>query len=272
MVMRGASASAQAALEDELGTGSRTNEALAALGRELFAVAALLRTEPGLRRVVTDPSVDAAARSGLARGVLEGKVDDETTALVALGAEQRWTRSRDLADALEQLGVVATARSLDARQGSTDRLAHELFALHQTVQQTPQLRDALSDRQRSVEDRRALLRTLLADKALAATVSLAEQALEGSHRTFTLALEAYERIAADVYGESVAKVQVARALEDGETARLRAALAKQYGRDVHLDVVVDPDLLGGIRVEIGDDVIDGTVAGRIDDARRRLAG
>jgi F-type H+-transporting ATPase subunit delta len=36
--------------------------------------------------------------------------------------------------------------------------------------------------------------------------------------------------------------------------------------------VTDPDILGGVRVEIGDDVIDGTVAGRLDDARRALAG
>ena len=65
---------------------------------------------------------------------------------------------------------------------------------------------------------------------------------------------------------------VARELSADEQQRLAAALAKQYGRTVHLHVVVDPDVLGGLRVEIGDDVIDGTVFSRLDDARRRLAG
>ena len=45
-----------------------------------------------------------------------------------------------------------------------------------------------------------------------------------------------------------------------------------YDTTVHLNVLVDPDVLGGIRVEIGDQVIDGTIAGRLDGARRALAG
>jgi F-type H+-transporting ATPase subunit delta len=49
-------------------------------------------------------------------------------------------------------------------------------------------------------------------------------------------------------------------------------LERQYGRPVHLNIVVDPDVIGGIRVEIGDDVIDGTVSSRLDDARRKIAG
>jgi F-type H+-transporting ATPase subunit delta len=70
----------------------------------------------------------------------------------------------------------------------------------------------------------------------------------------------------------VATVRVARELSDADRLRLQTSLAAQYGRDVHLNVVVDPEVLGGIRVEIGDDVIDGTVASRLHDARRKLAG
>ena len=53
---------------------------------------------------------------------------------------------------------------------------------------------------------------------------------------------------------------------------MSGVLARQYDRPVHLNVVVDPEVIGGIRVEIGDDVIDGTVSSRLDEARRRLAG
>ena len=54
--------------------------------------------------------------------------------------------------------------------------------------------------------------------------------------------------------------------------RVAEVLGSQYDTTVHLNVIVDPDVLGGVRVEIGDEVIDGTIASRLDDARRRLVG
>ena len=75
-----------------------------------------------------------------------------------------------------------------------------------------------------------------------------------------------------MHQQSVARVHVAQDLTDAERTRLQQALGRQYGRQVHLNVVVEPGLLGGMRVEIGEDVIDGTVVGRLDEARRRLAG
>jgi F-type H+-transporting ATPase subunit delta len=87
-----------------------------------------------------------------------------------------------------------------------------------------------------------------------------------------LALESYQKIAADHRERLVATVRAARDLGDQEQRRLQEALASQYSRPVHLNVVVDPSVLGGMLVSIGDDVIDGTVAGRLDDARRQLAG
>ena len=82
----------------------------------------------------------------------------------------------------------------------------------------------------------------------------------------------HQKVIADVQAQAVATVRVARPLPDAEVDRLAAALTAQYGRPVHLNLLVDPSVLGGIRVEIGDDVIDGTVSSRLDDARRRLVG
>ena len=269
MSMRGASAEALADLLDRLEQALASADA-ARVGENLFAVAAVLRDEAGLRRVVTDVSTDADAKAGLVRSVFEGKLDAAALDLVADAVRRRWIAGRDLADALEHLGVVAVVRS--AGEVAAGRLSDELFAVHRAIEDNHELRGALSDPTRSRQDKRSLLRGLLEGKALPATVTLSEQALSGSYRTVAVALEEYEKVAAAVHDEQVAQVRTAQPLSDADLDRLGQALHRQYGREVHLNVVVDPSLLGGLRVEIGDDVIDGTVVARLDHARRKLAG
>jgi len=108
--------------------------------------------------------------------------------------------------------------------------------------------------------------------ALPATVALAKQSLGGTYRTINLALAAYREVAAQSKDEAVATVRVVQPLSDADRDRLAKALSQQYGREVHLNEIVDSGVLGGMRVEIGDDVIDGTVSSRLDDARRKLVG
>jgi len=264
-MMRGASADAYAATAGSLpATGD-----VGALGRELFGVADLLRAEPSLRRVATDVSVPGEAKAGLLRNVLSGKVSEPALAVVTVAVSQRWTSGRDLPDALERLGVVAVARSAG---GDAGRLEDELFAIGQVVQGNADLRNALSDPSRSRGDKSRLVEDLLGDKVLPATTALVQQSLAGSYRTVGVALTDYQKVAAEVRGEAVATVHVAQPLSDADRQRLTESLSRTYGREIHLNVVVDPQVIGGMRVEIGDDVIDGTVSSRLDEARRRLAG
>ncbi len=265
MSFRGASADAFAAIADELRSATAD---LATLGDELFSVAALLRSEPGLRRVATDVSLPATPKQTLVSGILGDKVDAGTLALVASAVGRRWTATRDLADALERLGVIAVVRSAGDASG---RLSDELFAVGRIVEENPELRAALTDPARSLGDKSDLLADLLGGKTLPATVTLSRQAVTGSYRTVGVALEEFSQTASDVHGEGVATVRVASPLSDADRERLAAALARQYHREIHLNVVVEPGLIGGIRVEIGDDVIDGTVSNRLEDARRKLA-
>jgi F-type H+-transporting ATPase subunit delta len=269
MDFRGASAEAVAALTDELVGATGSGEAASALADGLFSVSQTLRTEPALRRFTTDVSVPAEAKQGLVREVFGGKVTDGAVDLVASAVGRRWTGSHDLADAVEHLSEVATVRSAG---GDAGRLADELFSFGQVVQSNTELRDALSDPARTTADKAELVDTLLAGKALPATVVLAKQALAGTYRTVSVALAEYQKVAAAVRDEGVATVRVAKPLSDAEVERLGAALQRTYGRPVHLNLLVDPTVLGGIRVEIGDDVIDGTIASRLDDARRDLSG
>jgi len=268
--LRGSSAEALQTLGERVDREGPTLEDFASLGGDLFQVAELLRTEAALRRAVTDVSTPAEAKSALVRGLLDGKVGAPALDLVAEAVGLRWVATRDLGDALEHLGVVATVRSAGRRESK--RLSDELFVIGQLVEEQADLRIALSDPVRSTADKRTLLRQLLDGRALPATVALVEQALAGSFRSFHAAITEYQKVAAATQGEGVALVRVARELNATEQSRLEQALSAQYGRPVHLNIEVDPALIGGMRVEIGDDVIDGTVAARLDDARRKLAG
>lgn len=268
MDFRGASADAFAAVSTELSSVAAGGAEAARVADDLFTVSRLLRTEAQLRRIVTDVSVPTAAKQGLVREIFASKVSEGSMKVLDTAVSRRWTRPRDLADALERLSEVAVVTSADDASGLSD----EVFAVAELVRSNPDLRDALADPARSTDDKVGLVDGLLGDKVSAATVTLVKQAVRGSYRTIAVALQAYRQVAAEVHGRSVATVRVAQPLGEDDRSRLTAALSAQYDRPVHLDVLVDPSVIGGLRVEIGHEVVDGTVAGRLDEARRQLAG
>jgi F-type H+-transporting ATPase subunit delta len=265
-MLRGASLEAR----DELaGRLSQASGDTSALGEELFGAAALLRGEAAVRRILTDASIEADAKAGLAGNVFGHAVSEDTLGLVQEAVRRRWTSPRDLADVLEHLGVVATVRSAGDEGG---RVSDQLFDVRQVVDGHADLRSALSDPARSAADKAGLLKQLLEGKVSKATLLLVDQAVSGSHGNIDRGLEDFQHIAAEAKQEKIATIHTARSLSDEERERLVNALSQQYDTSVHLQVVVDPSVVGGLRVEIGDDVIDGTVSGRLEDAQRKLAG
>lgn len=266
-MLRGASAQARKDLVVRAG-GSGTLDESAVLGEQLFAVARMLRTQPALRRICTDASVDAEAKAELAGGVFTGKVDQRALDITSAAVRQRWTSPSDLAEVLEELGVQALVRSAGAE---ASRVEDELFAVAQLIDHNPGLRKTLTDPARTDDDKCALLASMLEGEVLPATLQLVRHA-ERSELPIGHALEEIERIAASVQEELLAVVHTARPLGSSELERLAQALGNVYDATVHLHVVEDPGLIGGLRVQIGDDVIDGSVANKLDAARRRLAG
>ena len=267
-MLRGASADAFGELEQTL-RSSGTQADAATTGEELFGVVAVLRSEPALRRVATDSSVEGEAKADLARTIFGKSLSTHALDLVVEAVQLRWTASWDLADALERLAVIALVRSV-GKDGN--RVSDELFAVVRLLETNPELRSALSDASRTTQDRSALLTGLLGDQVLPATATLVDKAVAGGKGNVEKVLADYQQVASRAQDEVLAVVRTARELSDGELGRLSKALGKQYATTVHLHVVLDPDLVGGLRIEIGDDRIDGTISSRIDDARRRLVG
>lgn len=266
--MRGTSAEgladSVAKVEELAGAGDA-----AALGSELFAVADLLGHEAALRRALTDPSSGREARQQLVRAIFDGKLGDDAIEVVATAAGSRWSSASDFVDAVEQLAALSYVISSE-RAGELTELEDELFRFGRVILGDPQLRDAITNRQVPAEHRQALIRSLLEGKASGPAVALAVHAVASRQRSVELALEHYQQVAADRRQRLVAVVRSAVDLSEDQRGRLAAALGRLYDSKIQLNVVVDPEVLGGVRVELGDDVIDGSVSARLDEAARRL--
>ncbi len=269
--MRGTSgaslAQAQARFEPVLAAaGDKAVE----LANELFAVAAALDGSASLRRSMSDPSRSETDKAALAGAVLQG-FDPRVVELVSTLASSRWAHDGDIADAVEELGVDAALASAQAR-GALEKVEDEIFQLTRALVGSREARQILSDSSTAPERRRAFVAALLAGKADAVTTVLAEQAtvaLRG--RRFVPTLGWYGDLAAQRRQRLVASVTSAVDLDKSRRKRLGELLEQAYGRAVQLNVTVDPQVIGGLRVQVGSDVVNSTVLSRLADARRRLA-
>lgn len=266
--VRGVSAASLAAV---LQVVENTEGDLAGVGDELFSVAGALDATPAVRRILTDPSTEADARSGVAASVLGGKVGAQTLAIVDAAARGRWTGGRALADAVEVAGLAAHVAAAD-RAGTLDAVETELFEAQRLIDGERELRATLSDRTIPPDRKATLVDTIFGDKVAPATLALLRQAAACRTGSFDGVLTHFADEVAARRSRTLAEVRSATALSDAELERVASALSAKYGRPVHLNTIVDPTIIGGLKVSIGDDVIDGTIVGRLEDARRQLAG
>jgi len=242
------------------------------IGDALFDVAAMLDSQPSLRAALTDPAREGSDKAALVQALLGGKVAEQVVDLVSGMVRARWSTPRDLADAVARLGVEAVLVSAQ-RHDRLDAVQDDLFGFESIVAANPALRLALTDRAVPAEHKGDLLTDLLQEKATIEAARLIVHAVTEPRRA---SLESNLRRLADAAAarqeRHVATVTAAVPLTEGQRERLGDALAAQLGYNVQLNVVVEPDVVGGLRVAIGDEVIDGTLATRLDDAQRRIAG
>ena len=234
---------------------------------ELFAVVDALDSSVALRRAMTDPSTSEGTRQQLVHSLFDGKVSRIAVDLVAEAVAMRWAGGRSLTAALERQAVRAQLMVAE-NEGNLENTEDELFRFARLVEASPDLRNALSDRSVPVAKRQELVEELLAGRATAATVALAKRAVAARERTFAHTIEGFVTLAAAHKNRVVATVRVATQLTPEQRDRLRRSLSQQVGREVAVQEIIDPEVLGGVRVELGDEVFEGTVAERLEQARR----
>ena len=271
--MNGASREALAAARERLDAlTDNTSVDATRLADELAAVTALLDRESTLRRALTDPAQPGEAKAALAQRLLGGQVSGDVLDLITGMVRSRWSQSRDLVDSVEELADNADLIAAE-RAGGLDDVEDELFRFGRILGGSSELRSALTDRVATGEAKTELLRTLLGGRVHRATERLVIRLVTAPRgRSLDGGIESLSKLAAARRGRMVAEVVSATPLTDQQKERLGAALARIYGRRVHLNLDVDPEVLGGVRVRIGDEVINGSIADRLDEAARRLAG
>jgi len=254
----------RAALQEKLDARSGIDLKLAG---ELFTISNAIQQSAQLRSMLSDPSAEAASKEKVVDAVFAGAMDT-TRALAKSAAAMRWSASRDIAAALEQVGVRAVA----SQSKDLDDLQTELFEIGQLSSKDPELELALSSTRASQEGKAELVGKLLAKKVSEAAVVLAKQAVfSRSYKRFAEVVEQYGLWLAEFAGESVAHITVASQLSKEQLERLGKALAKAFGRELQLNVEVDEEVIGGVHVTVNGEVIDGTVLTKLVNARLQLS-
>lgn len=235
---------------------------------ELFAAANALQLSKQLRLLLSDSSSEAKAKDEIATKVFGPKVSKDSLALIIVLAKLRWSKTRDLPAALEELGVRVIAQNAK----SIEALQTEIFQVQQLVSSDPDLELALANSRATVLQKQDLILALTKGKIGESTQALVQQGLESkSFKRYADVLEQFSKWLARFAGESVAHIRVARELSGDQLERLGEALSKNFGKKLQLNIELDKQVVGGIHIVVNGVVIDQTVVAKLNQARLQLS-
>lgn len=245
-------------------------EQAATLGQELFALVDALDASGPLRRTLADPSLEGPGKAALVARLL-AQADPRTVAVAQDLVQLRWSADSDLAEAAEHLAFHAVLASAQA-VGGLELVEQELFRLAQALTGQREVRRGLYNALVDPAKRVALVDGILQGQGSPVTQIIARRAAAAPRgRRYLVTLGHIGDLVAERRSRQVATVTSASELTDAQSARLQEILALAYGRPIQLNVIVDENVLGGLRIQVGPDVVDSTVMARLADARRRLA-
>ena len=248
-----------------------TSDAASQLSSQLFSCAQILAGSIALRRAITDPSRDSAAKVALVTDLFGKSLDANALEIITNIASLRWSSSADLVPVIEQLAIEAQGSAANI-SGELDHVEDEFFAVSQAIASSFELRQALTT-SGAEEAKASLVVELLGKTNTESTVKLVSHLVNNVRgRSIEAAFEDYFSALAARRNRLIAHVQVAITLSDAQRERLATSLAAQVGQPVRVNIDVDPSVVGGVSVRFGDEIIDGTISTRLAGAGRALVG
>ena len=241
------------------------------IGNELFSVTNVLDRNIRLERALTDPSRPVEDKVALLNKLVGDQAHEMTMEILTDLVGRRWSRVSDIANAVEDFGVDGMMYYADATD-ATLQVSIELAELHSALLNLPVIRSGLSSDHAPAEARIKLLYALVGNKDLnKVTMRLAEHAAcNPRNRRYLSTIHWLINKFSRHMGESMVTVTTAAPLNQEQIDKLIAVYSKRLGRPVHINSNVDPTVIGGMRIEIGDEVTDNTVVAQLQQLQRRV--
>ncbi len=247
-----------------------TSDSASNLCSELFFAAKTLDENISLRRAVTDPARDDAAKTVLIQGLFGQSLGPVAIKVVTEVATLRWSAPKDLVIIIESLAIEAEASAANIA-GELDRVEEEIFSVSSAIASSYDLRKALTSSSQSAKS--GLVLELLGKSATSSTIKLVTNLVNNWRgRNVESAFADYAYALAARRNRLIVLVRVALPMSSAQTQRLVTAMTKQVGQPVRVNVEIDESVIGGVSVKFADELIDGTLSHRIATAARELAG
>ncbi|MFM6980691.1 MAG: F0F1 ATP synthase subunit delta [Micrococcales bacterium] len=265
-----ASSTRQSLAAAKANLGSKLESANLEVANDLFSVAASVAGSAQLRSLLSDPSAELKAKSGAVSAVFAKRVSADAIELVTALVALRWSKGSDLVAAIEQFAVqVVSANAAKAK--NLEAVESELFAFIEAIDNNSELQFALASKQATDEAKVALVDGLIKGASKEASVLIRQAVLAARKVRASLVLNQFAKWVSAYAARLVATVTVAQPLTASQASQLEETLAKQYHAAIKLNVQVDSSIIGGVVVQIGEEIIDGSLASRLNQARLQLA-
>ena len=267
------SATREAIAKAKAALAARSGAATLAAAEALFSAGHVIGDSAQLQSALTDTSADPKAKKALVSAIFGGMNADSRELLTEL-VSSRWSKPTDLLAGIEEIGIRVAAFSVDLKEGvdSSVDIPAELFTFGAAVSSNAELELAVANKLGDPAAKASLIDALLKGKASGQSIAIIQHLVRQPRgRRIGALLRHAASIIADQHAQAVATVTVATPLSDAQVKRLEAGLAKKYGA-VRVNQVIDASILGGMRIAVGDIVIDDSIATRVNELKLQLAG
>ena len=241
------------------------------IGNELFTITNVLDHNIQLERALTDPSRPVEDKVAVVKTLIGDQAHPLVMEIMSDLVSRRWSRVSDIANAVEDFGVDGMMYYADYTN-TTLQVSIELAELHSALLNLPVVRTKLYDASVSSEARVKLLYSLIGDADFTkVTKRLAELATCNlRNRRYLQTIQWLINKFSRHMGESMVTVTTATPLSKEQVEKLIAIYSAKTGHPVHINSVVDPTVMGGMRIQVGDEVTDNTVVAQLQHLQRTV--